>query len=157
MKTLALTIATACILTLTACGDSATDTGSTQAATAKADRIEAKVTADLSKMDTPELIDFVDEEAKNMTTVLQNVTNGPSAEAAVEDIRNLVPRLNAALKSLDALDVENMTLNIGNMRKMMKVAQSQIGLIDEIVRISNIPEARAVLEKEFDKIEVPNK
>ena len=157
MKTFTLSLAAASIIALTACEDIASDTSSPVTDKVKADRIEAKVTTDLSKMDTPELIEFVDEEAKKMTAVLQNVTDGPSAEAALEDIRNIVPRLNASLKSLEDLDVENMTLNLGNMRKMMKVAQSQVGLVNEVVRISNIPEARAVLEKEFDKIEIPNK
>jgi len=39
---------------------------------------------------------------------------------------------------------------------MMNVAQSQIGLFEEVRRIGLIPEARAVLEKEFDKIEITN-
>ena len=157
MRTLFISIATASLITLSACGDIASDASSPEAVKAKADRLEAKVTTDLSKMDTPELIEFVDEEAKKMTAVLQQVTDGPSAEAALEDIHNIVPRLNASLKSLEDLDVENMTLNLGNMRKMMKVAQSQVGLVSEVVRISNIPEARAVLEKEFDKIEITHK
>ena len=157
MKTFTLSLAAASIIALTACEDITSDTSSPVTDKVKADRIEAKVTTDLSKMDTPELIEFVDKEAKNMTALLQSVTDGPSAEAALEDIRNIVPRLNASLKSLEGLDLENMTLNIGNMRKMMKVAQSQVGLVNEVVRISNIPEARAVLEKEFDKIEITHK
>ena len=157
MRTLVISIATASLITLSACGDIASDASSPEAVKAKADHLETKVTTDLSKMDTPELIEFVDKEAKNMTALLQSVTDGPSAEAALEDIRDIVPRLNASLKSLEGLDLENMTLNIGNMRKMMKVAQSQVGLVNEVVRISNIPEARAVLEKEFDKIEITHK
>ena len=157
MKTLTISAAVASLIALSACGDIASDASSPEAVKATAVQIEANLVTDLSKMDTPELIEFVDKEAKNMTALLEKVTDGPSAEAALEDIRNIVPRLNASLKSLENLDVDNITLNIGNMRKMMSVAQSQIGLVDEVVRISQIPEARAVLEKEFDKIEITHK
>ena len=111
---------------------------------------------DLSKMDVPDVIDFVDAEASKVTDILKTVTDGPSAEAAAAEIREVIPRLNGSLKTLEQLDPENMTLSIGNIRKMMKVAQSQMGLFSEIQRISQIPEARAVLEKEFDKIEITN-
>lgn len=157
MKTLTISAAVASLIALSACGDIASDASSPEAVKATAGQIEANLVTDLSKMDTPELIEFVDKEAKNMTALLEKVTDGPSAEAALEDIRNIVPRLNASLNSLENLDVDNITLNIGNMRKMMSVAQSQIGLVDEVVRISQIPEARAVLEKEFDKIEITHK
>ena len=157
MKTLTISAAVASLIALSACGDIASDASSPEAVKATAGQIEANLVTDLSKMDTPELIEFVDKEAKNMTALLEKVTDGPSAEAALEDIRNIVPRLNVSLKSLENLDVDNITLNIGNMRKMMSVAQSQIGLVDEVVRISQIPEARAVLEKEFDKIEITHK
>ena len=97
MKTFTLSLAAASIIALTACEDIASDTSSPVTDKVKADRIEAKVTTDLSKMDTPELIEFVDQEAKNMTALLQSVTDGPSAEAALEGIRDIVPRLNACL------------------------------------------------------------
>ena len=154
MKNFVLIAAMSGFLVLSGCGDASVNSKSE---TAKTERIAEKLSTDLSKMTTPEIIEFVDEEAKNMTAVLETVVDGPSAEAALKDIRNIVPRLNTSLKSLENLDVENMTLNIGNMRKMMKVAQSQVGLVNEVVRISNIPEARAVLEKEFDKIEITHK
>jgi|GEM_PF-1308608 len=128
----------------------------TETSAAKTERIEAQTTIDLSKMDLPEIIEFVDEESSQMTELLKGVTDGPTAEAAVEDIRTIVPRLNAAIKSLENKNPEDITLSIGNMRKMMKLAQSQVGLINEVTRISQIPEARAVLEKEFDKIEITN-
>ena len=157
MKIFALTLASISLLALSACGDVSPDTTSPEAVAAKAERIEAKTTTDLSKMDVPEIIDFVDAEATQMTTLLKTVTDGPTAEAAVQEIRDVIPRLNASLKSLEKMDPENMTLSIGNMRRMMKVAQSQVGLFNEINRISQIPDARAVLEKEFDKIEITNR
>ena len=162
MKYLALTAAMSSLLVLSACGDAPSNPEGQKAqadsSTQKqAERITAKIATDLSKMDTPDIIDFVDAEAKSMTALLKTVTDGPSAEAAVDDLRAIIPRLNASLKSLENMDVENMTLNIGNMRKMMKVGQSQIGLVNEVVRISEIPEARSILEKEFDKIEITNR
>ncbi len=156
MKNLVFSAAFAGLLTLSACGEVSPDAKNPDAIKAQADRIAAKTTADLSKMDVPAIIDFVNDEANNMTALLQSVTDGPSAEAAVEDIRMSIPRFNAAIKSMENMDVDNMKLNIGNMRKMIKVAQNQAGLIEEVSRISKIPEARAVLEKEFDKIEITN-
>ena len=156
MKNLALSTAFASLLILSGCGEASTDSQSPEAVKAQADQIESKATADLSKMDVPEIIDFLNEEATDMTTLLNSVTDGPSAEAAVEDIRVIIPRLNAAIKSMENLDLDNMKMSIGNIRKMMAVAQSQSGLVSEVVRIGNIPEARAVLEKEFDKIELTN-
>ena len=152
MKTLAISLISASLFTLSACGDPS----SPEAIEAKAERIEADTVDDLSQMDLPEIIDFVDDEASQMTDILKTVTDGPSAENAVDEIRAVVPRLNAAIKSLQNKNPEDMTMSIGNMRKMMKVAQSQMGLVNEIGRISQIPEARAVLEKEFDKIEITN-
>jgi hypothetical protein len=157
MKMFALSLVTISLVALNACTDVGVDSNSPEAVAAKAERIEAKTTTDLSKMDVPEIIDFVDAEATQMTALLKTVTDGPSAEAAVEEIRNVIPRLNASIKSLETMDPENMTLSIGNMRRMMKVAQSQTGLFQEITRIGQIPEARAVLEKEFDKIEITNR
>lgn len=154
MKSLVLCALFTGAITLTACGDASTASQSPEAIKAKAERIEAKATEDLSKMDLPGIIKFVDTEATDMTALLESVTDGPSAEAAVEEMRNIVPRLNAAIKSLEDMDPDEMKLNIGNMRKMMKVAQSQAGLFEEVRRISQIPEARAVLEKEFDKIDL---
>ena len=156
MKNLVLCTAFASLMALSACGEASSDVKNPEAVKAKAERIEAKAAADLSKMDVPEIIDFVNAESNDMTALLKTVTDGPTAEAAVEEVRNIVPRLNAALNSMENMDVENMTLSFGNMRKMMKVAQSQSGLVNEVVRISKIPEARAVLEKEFDKIEITN-
>ena len=77
-------------IALSACGDIASDASSPEAVKATAGQIEANLVTDLSKMDTPELIEFVDKEAKNMTALLEKVTDGPSAEAALEDIRNIV-------------------------------------------------------------------
>jgi hypothetical protein len=154
MKKFTFTTALAIALLLTACGETSPDAMSPEAAKAKAERIEAKVSADLSKMDIPEIIDFVDDEAKDMTKLLETVTDGSSAEAAVAEIREVIPRFNAAIRSLEKMDPDNMKLSIGNVRRMLKVAQSQAGLFTEVQRISQIPEARAVLEKEFDKIEL---
>jgi len=156
MKNIAIYLFSASLLTLSACGDAGPAASSPEAIAAKAERIEAEVTVDLSQMDLPEIIDFVDEEASQVTEILKSVTDGPSAEAAVEDIRAAVPRFNAAIKSLENKNPEDITLSIGNMRRMMKVAKSQVGLVNEISRVSKIPEARAVLEKEFDKIEITN-
>ena len=157
MKTITISLVCASLLTLSACDAAAPGTSSSpEAVKAKAERVEAKTTADLSKMDLPEIIAFVDKEASQMSDILKTVTDGPSAEAAVEDIRSIVPRLNAAIKSLENKNPEDMSLSIGNMRKMMNVAKSQMGLVSEVTRISQIPEARAVLEKEFDKIEITN-
>ena len=156
MKLRAISAAFACLITLSACGEAGTDSKNPEVIKAKAERIQAKATADLSKMDIPEIIDFVDGEAKDMTALLKTVTDESSAQAAVAEIRTIVPRLNAAILSLENADTENMKMSIGNMRKMMKVAQSQAGLVSEVMRISEIPEARAVLEKEIDKIEFPN-
>ena len=97
MKTLVLNAALASLLILSGCGQAAVDSDSPEAINAKAERIEAKTTEDLSKMEIPEIIDFVDAEATDMTALLQTVTDGPSAEAAVEEIRATIPRLNAAL------------------------------------------------------------
>lgn len=152
MKNLVLCAAFASLVTLSACDNVPADTATSQAV--KAEGIEAKVTADLSQMDIPEIIEFATGESKDMTALLITVTDGPSAEAAIEDIRVSIPRLNASIRSLENMDIENVTLSIGNMRKVMKAAQSQSGLLNEVVRISKIPEARAVLEKEFDKIEL---
>lgn len=149
MKNLIIGVAFAGLVGLAACGEALPDSDNPEA-------IEAKAAADLSKMDVPQIIDYLNDEAEDMTTLLKTVTDEQSAEAAVEEIRVIVPRLNAAFKSMEDMDVENMKLSIGNMRKMMEVAQSQSGLVNEVVRISKIPEARAVLEKEFDKIEITN-
>ena len=156
MKILVLSAVFASGLVLSGCGETSSNTKNPETVKANAERIEAKAAADLSKMDVPEIIDFVNDEATNMTTLLKTVTDGPSAESAVEDIRAIVPRLNAAIKSIENMDVENMTLSIGNMRRMITVAQSQSSLMNEVVRIGSIPEARAVLEKEIDKIELTN-
>lgn len=156
MKNFVLSAAFTSLLVLSGCGEASSGAQSPEAIKAKAERIEAKTTADLSKMDVPEIIDFVNDEATDMTALLKSVTDGPSAEAAVEDIRVIIPRLNAAIRSMENIDVDNMKLSIGNMRKMIKVAQSQSSLVSEVVRIGNIPEARSVLEKEFDKIEITN-
>ena len=156
MKNMIFCAVMAGLLSLSACGEVSTDSQSPKAVNAKMEKLEAKASADLSKMDVSEIIDYVNNEATDMRTLLEGVTDGPSAEAAVEDLRRTIPRLNAALKSMENMDVENMSLNFGNMRKMIKVAQSQVGLFDEVARISQIPEARAVLEKEFDKIEITN-
>ena len=149
MKTFRLIAVFASAIALSACSDVST-------ANLTPEEIKAQAIADLSKMDVPEIIDFVDEQARDMTELLETITDGPSAEAAVEDIRLLIPKLNASLLSLEDLDVDNLKLNIGMVRRMMKVAQSQSGLFTEVSRISQIPEARAVLEKEFDKIELTN-
>jgi len=156
MKIFAVSLISVSMLTLSACGDAGPSSSSPEAIEAKAERIEAQTIVDLSTMELPEIIEFVDNEASQMTELLRGVTDGPTAEAAVEDIRTIVPRLNAAIKSLENNNPEDITLSIGNMRKMMKVAKSQVGLINEVTRISQIPEARAVLEKEFDKIEITN-
>ena len=74
------------LLVLSGCGDASVNSKSE---TAKTERIAEKLSTDLSKMTTPEIIEFVDEEAKNMTAVLETVVDGPSAEAALKDIRNL--------------------------------------------------------------------
>jgi len=147
MKNIVLTAVVTSLLTLAACGEASSDLKASETA-------GAQVAADLSKMDIPEIIDFMTDESEQMTTLLSSVTDGPSAEAAVSDIRVIIPRLNASIRSLENLDVENVTLSIGNMRKMIKVAESQSELINEVVRISKIPEAREILEKEFDKIEI---
>jgi len=156
MKKMFFSTLIAGLLSLSACGDVTPDAQSPEAVNAKMEKAEAKAAADLSKMEVSEIIDYVNDEATDMRTLLESVTDGPSAEAAVEDLRRTIPRLNAALKSMENMDVENMSLNFGNMRKMITVAQSQVGLFDEVARISQIPEARAVLEKEFDKIEITN-
>lgn len=156
MKNMIFCTVMAGLLSLSACGEVSTDSQSPESVNAKMEKLEAKASADLSKMDVSEIIDYVNTEATDMRTLLESVTDGPTAEAAVEDLRRTIPRLNAALKSMENMDVENMSLNFGNMRKMIKVAQSQVGLFDEVARISQIPEARAVLEKEFDKIEITN-
>jgi len=147
MKNLALAALLACTLSLSACNDAST-------ANLTPEEIKAQAIADLSKMDVPEMIDFIEEQSSDMTKLLETVTDGPSAEAAVEDIRKLIPKLNTSLLSLEDLNVDDLTLNIGMVRRVMKVAQSQSGLFDEVSRVSKIPEARAVLEKEFDKIEL---
>ena len=156
MKTHMFKAALASFFLLSACGQASTDSSSPEAAKATAESIGAKTSADLSKMNVSEIIDFVDGEAKDMTSLLKTVTDGPSAEAAVEDIRVAIPRFNAAITSLNDIDPDKMKVSFGNLRKMMNVAQSQIGLFEEVRRISLIPEARAVLEKEFDKIEITN-
>lgn len=171
MKNLILSAATTALLLLGACGEISTDvensdvknqqtnsaeSKSSKSAPAKSDRAQKKAVADLSKMDIPEIIDFVNDEATDMTKLLKTVTDGPSAEAAVEEIRVIVPRLNAAFKSLENMDTDNIKLTVGNMRRLAKVAKSQTGLFEEVGRISKIPEARAVLEREFDKIEITN-
>ena len=154
MKKHILNAALVSLLLLSACGQAATDTSSPEAVKAAAERIEGTATADLSKMEISEIIDFVEAEALDMTELLKTVTDGPSAESAVEDIRATVPKLNAAIQSLDNMESENLKLSFGTMRKMLNVAQSQAAFFTEVQRISQIPEARAVLEKEFDKIEI---
>lgn len=156
MRTFTISLAFTGLLILSACGNAAPAPSSPEAVNAKAERVETQTMTDLSKMDLPDIIEFVDKEASQMTDILKTVTDGPSAEKAVDDIRAVVPQLNAAIKSLENKNPEDMKLSIGNMRKMMQVAQSQMGLVNEVTRISQIPEARAVLEKEFDKIEFPN-
>lgn len=156
MKNLFLTVAFGGLIALSGCGETSLDSNDPEALKAKAESLEAKAAADLSKMDVPEIIDFVNSEATEMTALLKTVTDGPSAEAAISEIRVIIPRLNAAAKSMENIDVDNLKLSMGNMRKMIKVAQNQAGLIEEVSRISQIPEARAVLEKEFDKIEITN-
>jgi len=154
MKKRILSATLASIFLLSACGEVAIDTNPDRSSKTTIDQSGLNGVTDLSKMEIPEIIDFVDDEAKSMTALLTTVTDGPSAEAAVEDIRVIIPRLNQAILSLEKMDPDNMKLSFGTMRKMLEVAQSQAGLFTEIQRISQIPEARAVLEKEFDKIEI---
>lgn len=149
MKTIRLIAVFASILAFSACSDVST-------ANLTPEEIKAQAIADLSKMDIPEMIDFIDEQATDMTKLLESVTDGPSAEAAVEDIRKLIPKLNASLLSLEDLNTDDLKLNIGMIRRLGKVFKSQSGLVNELQRISQIPEARAVLEREFDKIEISN-
>jgi hypothetical protein len=156
MKNIALSLAFTSLVALSACGEASSDAKNPEAVKAKAERVEAKAAADLSKMEVSEIIDYMNDEASDLKTLLETVTDGPTAEAAVEELRVIIPRLNAAMKSMENMDVENVKMNFGNMRKMVKVAQNQAGLLSEVGRISNIPEARAVLEKEFDKIEITN-
>ena len=154
MKYLILSAAFASLMAISACVDISPDAASPEAAKAASERIETAVAADLSEMDIPEIIDFVADESTDMTDLLKTVTDGASAQAAVDEIRRTIPRLNAAIRSLENLDIENVNLNFGNVRKLMKVGQSQTGLVNEVIRISQIPEAREILEKEFDKIEI---
>lgn len=154
MKKRILAVTLASFFALSACGEVAINPNPDAPTKTELDKTGSNGVTDLSKMEIPEIIDFVDVEAKAMTALLTTVTDGPSAEAAVEDIRAIIPRLNQAFLSLEKMDPDNMKLSIGTMRKMVKVAKSQSSLFAEMQRISQIPEARAVLEKEFDKIEI---
>lgn len=156
MKNIILSAAFSSLIALSACGEASPGSENSGSAKVKSERIEAKAAVDLSKMEVSEIIDYVNDEATDMKSLLETVTDGPTAEAAVEELRVIIPRLNTAMKSMENMDVDNVKLNIGNMRKMVTVAQNQAGLMSEFRRISDIPEARAVLEKEFDKIEITN-
>jgi len=79
MKTFRLIAVFASAIALSACSDVST-------ANLTPEEIKAQAIADLSQMDVPEIIDFVDEQARDMTELLETITDGPSAEAAVEDI-----------------------------------------------------------------------
>ncbi|WP_427451789.1 hypothetical protein [Litorimonas sp. WD9-15] len=116
-------------------------------------QIEANASAELADMKPAEMIDYLNEEALAVTDVLKTVTDKASAEAAIDDLRARGPKLAAAFKAFENID-EN-EISFGLMRKLPKVMQTQAGLVSEMGRISEIPEARAVIETELDKLELP--
>jgi len=145
MKTHVLFTALASLFLLNACN----------VTEAESRRAEAQKSAnDLSKMDVPEIIHFVDTEAKSMTLLLKTVIDGPTAETAITDIRKIIPRLNEAFNTLADIDPDNLNLSIGHLRKMLTIAKSQTELLEQVSRISQIPEARNVLKTEFDKLKI---
>ena len=117
MKKSVLSLAIASIFALGACGEVAIDTNPGGSDNSSFGQSSSDGVTDLSKMEIPEIIDFVDTEAKAMTALLTTVTDGPSAEAAVEDIRVTIPRLNQAFLSLEKMDPDNMKASFGTMRK----------------------------------------
>jgi len=165
MKKLALNTVLASLFLLSACDVTGTNEHKSEARKSTADRIKAsssgtpgpEAITDLSELDIPDIIHFVDREAKEMTALLKTVTDGASAEAAVEDIRETIPRLNAGFSSMSNLDQDNLNLSIGSLRKLLTISQFQSDLFEEVRRIGQIPEARAMLEKEFDKIKITGK
>lgn len=157
MKAIVLTTALCGFMTLSACGDAPIlEASGPEAVKAKAERLEAKTSNSLDGKDIGELIDYVGDEASDMTDLLKGVTDGATAEAAVKDIRAAIPRINAAFESLDSQDVEELSMSatMAMVKKMPNMLKTQGAMMREIQRISEIPEARTVLEKEFDDLEL---
>lgn len=132
------------MVALTACGGND--------APKSTDEIVATAEAKLEDMKPAEMVDYLNEEAAAVTDVLKTVTDKASAEAALDDLRARAPKLGAAFKAFENIDETE--ISFGLMRKLPKVMQTQAGLLTEMARINDIPEARAVIEAELDKLEI---
>jgi len=154
MKAIILAPAIAALLALTACGDTSVNTDTPEAVKAKAEKMEARAAKALETKDLGDVIDYFDNEAKEMTVVLKSVTDGPSAKTAISEVRAVIPRLNAAINSLQNQDLSDMKASLALMSKMPAILETQGELVTELSRIAEIPEAREVLEEEFDKLDI---
>ncbi|GGX62315.1 hypothetical protein GCM10011309_10350 [Litorimonas cladophorae] len=155
MKALFLIPALCGTLLLAACSETTTlEAEGPAAVKAKAEKIQAKAANEVSTKDVGELIDYFGDEAEEITVVLKKVVDGPTAEAAIADVRATIPRLNATLEAFQNQDMSDMKASIAMLKKMPAMLEKQSQLITEVKRISEIPEARAVLEKEFDELDL---
>lgn len=155
MKVLALTAISLALLTLTGCGDAASvNSSDPEALKARSEQLEAQAVQSLENKDLGDVIDYFSGEAEDMTSVLKSVTDGPSAEAAVVEIRATIPQINAAMQTLANQDPSEMRASFSIMTKLPAMLQTQTEMINEVKRISEIPEARAVLETEFDNLDL---
>lgn len=155
MKAVFLIPALCGTLLLAACGDATTiEADGPAAVKAKAEKMQAKAANEISTKDVGELIEYFGEEAQDFTIILKSVVDGPSAEAAVAEVRATIPRLNATLEAFQNQDMSDMKASIAMLKKMPAMLEKQGQLITEVKRIADIPEARAVLEKEFDDLDL---
>jgi hypothetical protein len=155
MKAVFLIPALCGTLLLATCGDATTiEADGPAAVKAKAEKMRAKAANEISTKDVGELIEYFGEEAQDFTIILKSVVDGPSAEAAVAEVRATIPRLNATLEAFQNQDMSDMKASIAMLKKMPAMLEKQGQLITEVKRIADIPEARAVLEKEFDDLDL---
>lgn len=140
-----LTLLSGAALALAACGGN--DAKTSQVDT---EQIQAKAEASLANMDIGETIDYLNLQSLEVTDLLKTVTDEASAKAAVEELRQRGPKLKAALESFQTVD-EN-EISFGVLRKLPKLMQTQAGLLAEVSRINETPEARDVIQAELDKL-----
>ncbi len=154
MKTLILIPALCGFLALAACSDAPVSSDSPEVAKAKAEQVQAEVSKVLDLKNVGDLIDYSAKETKGMISILESVTDGPTAEAAVTKVRDAIPHLNAAAKAFQTQDMSDMKVSMAMLKKMPDLLKTQGQLMTEVKRIAEIPEARAVLETEFDKLDI---
>ncbi len=131
-------LATGLALMLSACGDNG------------ADPLDPKTKAELSEMSVSETFDYLEVQTVEVTKILKTVVDEGSAKAAIKDLQAQAPHLKAALESFE--DIDESELSFGVLRKLPALLESQSELFEEFSRIQDSPEAREIIMKELDKL-----